>query len=53
MARMSGLEKMSHSDLVELRDEVDRLLAEKQAAERNALKQKLAEIAKAQGFSKS
>lgn len=51
MARMSGLEKMSHSDLVELRDEVDRLLAEKQAAERNALKQKLAEIAKAQGFS--
>lgn len=51
MARSSGLEKMSHSELANLRAEVERLIAEKQAAERMALKHQLAEMAKAQGFS--
>lgn len=50
MARLNGLEKMSHAELVELRVEVDRLIAEKQVAERAALKQRLADLAKAQGF---
>lgn len=51
MARTSGLEKLSHGELVQLRSDIDRLIAEKQAAEREALKQKLAEVARAQGFS--
>lgn len=51
MARLNGLEKMSHAELVTLREEVDRLIAEKQVAERSALKQRLADLAKAQGFS--
>ncbi len=51
MARLSGIEKMNHAELVELRAEIDRLIAEKQATERTALKQRLADLAKAQGFS--
>lgn len=51
MARINGLEKMSHGDLVALREEIDRLIADRQAAERTALKQRLADLAKAQGFS--
>src|SRR5262245_23154847 len=51
MARPNGIDKMSHSELVELRAEIDRLIIEKHASERIALKQKLADIAKAQGFS--
>lgn len=51
MARLSGIEKMSHAELVELRAEIDRLIAEKQTSERAALKQRLADLAKAQGFS--
>lgn len=50
MARISGLDKMSLGELSQLREEVERLIAEKQAAERNALKQKLADLARAQGF---
>lgn len=51
MARLSGIEKMNYAELVELRAEVDRLIADKQAAERLALKQRMADLAKAQGFS--
>ena len=51
MARHNGLDKMSHAELLELRGEIDRLIAEKQVAERGALKQRLADLAKAQGFS--
>lgn len=51
MARVSGIEKLGHAELVELRAEIDRLILEKQAAERTALKQRLADLAKAQGFS--
>lgn len=51
MARVSGIEKLSHSELIQLKADVERLIAEKQAAERNALKQRLADLAKAQGFS--
>jgi DNA-binding protein H-NS len=50
MARMNGFDKMSHAELLDLRGEIDRLIAEKQVAERAALKQRLADIAKAQGF---
>lgn len=51
MARVSGIDKLSHHELVQLKADVERVIAEKQAAERNALKQRLADMAKAQGFS--
>ena len=51
MARASGIEKLSHGELIQLKADVERLIAEKQAAERNALKLRLADLAKAQGFS--
>ncbi len=51
MARQSGIEKLNHAELVELRAEIDRLIVERQASERAALKQRLADMAKAQGFS--
>lgn len=50
MARANSIEKMSHGELVKLRAEIDRLIQEKQAAERMALKQSLADMAKAKGF---
>ena len=51
MARLSGIEKMNHAELVAFRAEIDRVILDKQAAERAALKLRLAEMAKAQGFS--
>lgn len=51
MARMNGLEKMSYSELTQLRTDIDRLLVEKQASEKTALRQRLADMAKAEGFS--
>src|SRR5882672_8140712 len=51
MARMNGLEKMSYSDLTQLRSDIDHLLVEKQASEKMALRQRLADMAKAEGFS--
>ncbi len=50
MARVAGLDKMSHADLLALRAEVDRLIADRQSAEKNVLRQRLVELAKAQGF---
>jgi DNA-binding protein H-NS len=50
MARMSGLEKMSYTELSALRGQVDRLLVEKQNTERVALRQKLADMAKEHGL---
>ncbi|MDX2204870.1 MAG: H-NS histone family protein [Hyphomicrobiaceae bacterium] len=42
---------MSHAELVELRAEIDRLIADKQASEKVVLRQQLAELARAKGFS--
>lgn len=41
---------MSHADLLELRAEVDRLIADRQSVEKTVLRQRLVELAKAQGF---
>lgn len=50
MARLPNLDKLSYADLIALRDEIDALLGHKQAEEKAALKQKLADLAKEQGF---
>jgi DNA-binding protein H-NS len=50
MAKIAGLEKMSYAELAELRNQVDRMMAEKQTSERNALRQKMADMAKEHGF---
>jgi DNA-binding protein H-NS len=51
MARMNGLEKMSYSELTQLRTRIDGLMLEKQGAERAALRQKMADMAKDHGLS--
>ena len=51
MARMNGLQKMSYAELAELRAQVDRMMVDKQGAERVALRQKMADIAKQHGLS--
>src|SRR5262245_6750063 len=51
MAKMNGLDKMSYAELSQLRVQVDRLLVEKQNAERVALRQKLSDMAKEHGLS--
>jgi DNA-binding protein H-NS len=50
MARLN-LEKMSSAELSELRLQVDHLMVEKQASEKSALRQKMAEMAEAAGMS--
>jgi DNA-binding protein H-NS len=50
MARMSSLDKMSYAELAELRNQVDRMMVEKQNSERVALRQKLADMAKEHGL---
>ena len=50
MARFN-LEKMSSAELSELRSQVDRLMIEKQASEKSALRQKMAEMAESAGMS--
>ena len=51
MARMSGLQKMSYAELAELRAQVDRTMVDRQGAERMALRQKMADLAKEHGLS--
>jgi DNA-binding protein H-NS len=51
MGRASNLDKFNLDELVALRAEVDARLAERQASERNALRQRLADLAREQGFS--
>ena len=51
MARMSGLQKMSYAELAKLRARVDRMMVDKQSAERTALRSKMADIAKEHGLS--
>jgi DNA-binding protein H-NS len=50
MARLNP-EKMSFAELSKLRLQVDRLMVEKQASEKSALRQKMAEMAEAAGVS--
>lgn len=50
MARIPSIEKLSYADLVELRSEVNALIAERQEQGKSELKAMLAELARAQGF---
>ena len=50
MARKGGLEKMSYADLVRMEADIGRMKIEKQAGERNAVRQKLTDIAREAGF---
>lgn len=50
MARTSGLEKMSYAELSEMERQIERIKIEKQTSERNALRQKLTDMAEKEGF---
>jgi len=50
MAKINGLEKMSFAELAEMEAQIERLKSEKQNAERNALSQRLVDVAKEHGF---
>jgi DNA-binding protein H-NS len=50
MARKNGLEKMSYANLIRMEADIGRMKVEKQAAERNAVRQKLTDIARDAGF---
>jgi DNA-binding protein H-NS len=50
MAKINGLEKMSFAELAEMEAQIERLKSEKQNAERNALRQRLVDVAKEHGF---
>mgnify|MGYP001363847627 FL=1 len=51
MAKINGLDKMSYTELAELRTQIDRMMVEKQNSERSALRQKMSEMAKQHGLS--
>lgn len=51
MAKINGLDKMSYAELADLRNQVDRLMGEKQNSERDELRRKMTEMAKEQGLS--
>ena len=50
MAKINGLEKMSYAELADVEREIARLKVGKQSAERDALRQQLADMAKQHGF---
>ena len=50
MARSNGLEKLSYAELSEMEVQIERLKAEKQNQERNALRQRLVDTAREHGF---
>ncbi len=50
MAKMNGLEKMSYAELADMKAEIGRLKIEKQNAERNAVRQRLVDLAQEHGF---
>ena len=50
MAKINGLEKMSYAELADMEREIARLKVGKQSAERDALREKLAAMAKQHGF---
>ena len=51
MGRIGSLHKMSYAELAAVRTQVDHAMVEKQNAERIALRQKLADMAKDAGLS--
>ena len=51
MAKLNGIDKMNYAELAQLRTQIDRMMVEKQNAERVALRQKLADMAKEHGLS--
>src|SRR4249920_3923001 len=51
MAKINGIDKMSYAELGQLRTQIDRMMVDKQNAERVALRQKLADMAKEHGLS--
>ena len=50
MAKLNALDKMSYVELVEAEVQIARLKIERQSAERSAVRQKLADMAKEHGF---
>ena len=50
MAKINGLEKMSYAELADMEAQIERLKIEKQNAERNAVRQRLVDLAKEHGF---
>jgi DNA-binding protein H-NS len=50
MSRMKNPENMTHAQLADLRNHIDRLMVEKQNAERVELREKMAAMAKAHGL---
>jgi DNA-binding protein H-NS len=50
MVKKNGLAKMSIAALADLRGQIDRLLAEKQGAQRTALRQRMSALAKKHGY---
>ena len=50
MAKAVDLEKMSYAELAELRNQVDRMMVQKQNSERSALREKMTAMAKENGF---
>jgi DNA-binding protein H-NS len=50
MARPSNLEKMTYAELAQMEVRIQQLKAEKQDAERAAVRQKIASLAKQHGF---
>jgi DNA-binding protein H-NS len=50
MAKNTSLDKMSFAELTAMQAEISRLKAEKQNTERNALRQKVTDIARQHGF---
>ena len=50
MARGKNIENMSYAELAAMQARIERAKAEKQNSERTALRQKISDMAKAQGF---
>src|SRR5262249_1288152 len=53
MARPRSFEKMSYSQLAAVRNQIDRIMAQKQASSRAELREKIEKMAKEQGLSLS
>jgi DNA-binding protein H-NS len=50
MARTNGLEKLTFAELSEMEAQIERLKAQRQNTERNALRQQLIDMARQHGF---
>jgi DNA-binding protein H-NS len=51
MSKINGLDKMSHAQLLSLRDQVDAAIVAAKSAEKQALRQKLEDLAAKSGMS--